>query len=224
MQITSGMRIGIGRPRDIFRELRSQSTIALSSTIGSLYTASPIPIASRGSNVTSLAQFTSAERIYRYSLYSVVALGNALQSWTLEVHGEARRKRQLGSVAAHGSLGIAGGALIIAMGPWLTETLFGTQLAASRSVMVGFAVAFACTSTSTPCIRNILLPSGAKRRVLAGTIAGACFGVPMMALGAMNCGVAMVSLGLGLSEFIALLITGTGAIRCIKRRTASIGA
>lgn len=228
LAISSAMNIGLAsrsilgnvriveKPRDTLRELRRQATIALSSTVGSLYTATPLPIASRGSSIDALAAFTSADRIYRYSLYSVVALGNALQSWTLEAQGDRRRQRQIKSVAMHGVLGITGGVSIVALGPFVTRTLFGTDLAAGRDVMIGFAIAFACTSTSTPCIRNILLPAGAKWRVLLGTVSGACVGIPLMIIGVSTKGVAFVSLGLGISEFTALAIIAAGSIRCLK--------
>ena len=77
------------------------------------------------------------------------------------------------ALLAHLGLGVVGGALFAALGPWVTGLLFGADVAAPRDVCAWYGLAFAALSASTPPIRNLLVPAGRVRLVLGWTLGSA---------------------------------------------------
>ncbi len=163
--------------------------------------AAPVPAATFVGDAGQVALLSSADRLYRYGLFSASALGDALQNWVLEATG--RRRRHAIALGLHLGLGLAGAVALIAAGPLATRLLFGEHLAAPLPLFVGYAAAFFFVSSGTPIVRNILVPQGRTRVVVVcDTIGLACGGaaaVPMIA----GFGVPGIPLALAVAEGVA---------------------
>ena len=187
------------------RALRSNSSTALVDLTGTTYVAAPLPIIGLTSNTQELAGAASGDKLYRYGLFAVVALANGLQSWVLEADADTRKRLRL-SVIAHVSLGLGGCAGLLWIGPAASEWLFGSAVGATNPLVAMYGLAFLFVSTSTPLVRNILLPRQKARLVLRGTISGALFGVVAMIVGGHYFGAPGVAAGFAASEFLVLVI------------------
>jgi PST family polysaccharide transporter len=149
--------------------------------------------------------FASADGAYRLGLFSVAAMGNAFQGWTLEAgSGAERRSRHRAAFLAHLALGVVGGALFAALGPWVTGFVFGADVAAPQDVCVWYGVAFLLISVSTPPIRNLLVPAGRVRLVLGWTLGSAVVGLVLMVAAAVAGWSAGLAAGMAVSEAVLL--------------------
>jgi PST family polysaccharide transporter len=135
----------------------------------------PVPVSTLVDGGVGVVPLSSADRLFRYSLFSVSALGDALQNWVLE--GEGGRRRQGVAVALHVALGVTGAVGLALLGPWCTPQF-----------CVGYAVAFFFVSAGTPLVRNVLVPRASTRLVLISDVVGLLCGA--------GAGVALV-VGLG---------------------------
>ncbi|SIS16249.1 hypothetical protein [Microbacterium sp. RURRCA19A] len=145
--------------------------------------AAPVPAATLVGATGSVAFLASADRLYRYSLFSVSALGDALQNWVLERGGRGRRQRV--ALVLHGALGVGGALGLAVLGPWTTGVLWGAHVASPPDFFRGYAVAFFFVSVGTPLVRNILVPRARTGWVLlsdaAGLVCGAGAAFPLVA-------------------------------------------
>jgi O-antigen/teichoic acid export membrane protein len=172
------------------------------------YASTPVPVTTVAFRPEVSSPFASADAAYRFGLFSVTAMGNAFQGWTLEadlVEGE-RRSRHRSALLAHLVLGVVGGGLFAALGPWVTGLLFGAAVAAPRDVCVWYGLAFLFLSVSTPPIRNLLIPAGRVRLVLGWTVGSAVVGLVLMVAAAVAGWSAGVAAAMAVSE--ALLLAG----------------
>lgn len=193
-------------PGDVVNELKRQSGTALISFSGNAYAATPAPIATLTTPATMAAGFASADTIYRFGLFSAIALGNALQGWTLERNVHNRRSRHVSALVAHIVLGVLGLGLFVALGPEVSALFFGDAVKTDRLTSFFFGLAFLFLSAGTPLIRNLLIPAGRQRIVLTWTVISAVVGLgTMLVLGSMQF-VAGVALGMAISE--AILFAG----------------
>ena len=209
---------GLG-PRSVLasrRAMRGQVPIAASSAIGTLYTSTPLPIVGAVAPVAAVAGFTSGERLYRYGLFAVVALGNALQGWVLELTGPARRRRQRHAVVAHAVLGGAGALTIGLLGVPASRLLFGAEVVVDQLTAGALGLAFFCTSVATPLIRTVLIPAGRTAAVLRATVTGAIVGIPLMLLGVWSMGAGGAAVGLAASEAVVLLVVAAQALLLVR--------
>ena len=201
--------------RTLLVGLRDQLAVACTNIFGTIYSNAPVPAASLLSSGTAAAGFVSAHRLYGFSLFSIVALGNTLQSWTLE-ENENPAKRHKAAILAHGLLGGAGGVCFVVLGKQTTELLFGGAVVATQDACIGFGIAFALTSLSTPLTRNLLIPANRARVPLIATSFGAAVGLPLMFLLPPIIGLAGVSAALALSEALVLAFVLWPALRILR--------
>lgn len=197
----------------IAKGLRSQLPVVMSNLVGTTYTSSPLPLASSLGSVVDAASFASAERLYRLSKFSIVALGNSFQSWVLEKNASSQYRRHGVALIAHLVLGLMGGSLIAAVGPWFTALLFGSDVGATFPSCLGFGVAFLFLSCSSPLTRNILIPAGRSAAALRATVSGAIVGIPSMLVLFQVNGVAGIGLGLACSEALVFFMLLNPALR-----------
>lgn len=185
-------------------ELRTHLGTAGINLAATAYASTPVPIVTVAFRPEVSSPFASADAAYRLGLFTVTAMGNAFQGWTLEGSGGERRSRHRTAFGAHLALGVVGGLLFAALGPWATGFVFGPDVAAPRDVCVWYGVAFLFLSVSTPPIRNLLVPAGRVRLVLGWTLGSAVVGLVLM-LGAAVAGwSAGVAAGMAVSEAVLL--------------------
>ena len=187
-------------------ELRSHLGTAGINLAATAYASTPVPVATVAFRPEVSSPFASADAAYRLGLFSVTAMGNAFQGWTLEsgLDGGERRSRHRSAVVAHLALGVVGGGLFAALGPWVTAFVFGADVAAPRDVCVWYGLAFLFLSASTPPIRNLLVPAGRVRLVLGWTLGSAVVGLALMIAAALAGLSAGVAAGMAVSEAVLL--------------------
>jgi hypothetical protein len=191
--------------------LKSQAGAAGISVSGNAYAATPVPVAQALVAPAAAAGFGSADTVYRFGLFSVIALGNTLQGWTLEKSDEPAKHRHAMAIWSHAGLGVVGGALLATLGPLATEILFGAQVRASPSTCFFYGLAFTFISASSPFMRNLLIPFGGQRLILAWTAVSAVLGLGVMIAAGTNQWTDGIALGMALSEgllFAAVLGPG----------------
>lgn len=184
---------------------------ALIEATGAAYVAAPVPVVSTGGSASEISSVASGDKIYRYGLFGVVALANAFQGWVLEPTNTSRLRRHIIALVAHTVLGLVGLLFLCIAGPWSTEILFGTAVAAHNPMMAFYGIAYFAVSVSTPLVRNLLIPAGRTRVVLFATIVGAIVGLPSMVILNTTMGASGVGLGFATSELLVLVITGIAA-------------
>lgn len=190
----------------LLRELKGQSGTALISFSGNAYAATPAPIATLTTPPPMAASFASADTVYRFGLFTAIALGNALQGWTLERNVDNRRRRHLNALIAHIGLGVLGLVLFVVLGPEVTALFFGEAVKTDTLTSLFFGLSFLFLSAGTPLIRNLLIPAGRQKVVLRWTMISAVAGVStMLVLGSLQFAPG-VALGMALSE--AILFAG----------------
>lgn len=185
--------------------LRHQIPTAAIDTVSNSYGATPVPIASRGLAAVDAGMFASADRLYRFGLLAVVAFGNAFQGWVLEHDAENRQARHRLAILTHLGLGITGGLGIAALGPWATSIAFGAEVAATQTACLLFGLAFVCISTTTPFIRNVMIPHGRYRRVFTIACTSAVTGLAIMLTGAILGNITVIAAGVLASELVSMI-------------------
>ncbi|MET3808947.1 polysaccharide biosynthesis protein [Arthrobacter sp. UYEF3] len=194
-------------PRHVIREILPHAGTAGINLTGSAYASSPVPIATATiPTAAATAGLASADAIYRLGLFSVVALGNTFQGWTLEHDSADPRRRHVTALTAHAILGLAGGAFLGLFGPWVSGVMFGEAVRAEMLTCAYYGASFFFLSASTPLIRNILIPARRQKTVLLWTGISAAVGVLLMILSGIMSNVPAVALGMAVSE--ALLFVG----------------
>ncbi|WAH96531.1 polysaccharide biosynthesis protein [Arthrobacter sp. MMS18-M83] len=201
-------------PRDVrsaMRELASQGRTAGISLAGNAYASTPTPIATASTAPAASGSLATADTLYRFGLFTVVALGNAFQGWTLEHGAASHRKRHLAAICAHAALGVLGAVVLTLAGPFVSSLLFAGKAQATTELCFYYGLAFLFLSASTPFIRNLLIPAGQQQLVLLWTVVSALLGVAAMVWSGTSGNAPGIALGMALSEavlFLALLIPG----------------
>lgn len=200
--------------------LRSQLSTAAISASGNTYAATPVPVAQALVPPVAAAGFGSADAVYRFGLFSVMALGNTLQGWTLEIKDETAKQRHALAIWSHVGLGLVGGMLLAFLGPLATEILFGAPVRASAATCMFYGVSFLFISASSPFMRNLLIPYGGQRLILVWTAVSAVLGLGVMIAAGVNQWTDGIAFGMALSEavlFTAVFGPGMKRFRNLPR-------
>jgi len=197
--------------RESLGQLKGQAKTAGISLAGNAYASTPAPIATATTAPQASGSLATADTLYRFGLFTVVALGNAFQSWTIERDAVNPARRHLTAIWAHAGLGILGGIVLTVVGPFASSLLFAGKMQASTELCAYYGLAFVFLSASTPFIRNLLIPAGRQSQVLRWTLISAVVGVAAMIWAGASGNAPGIALGMALSEavlFVALLIPG----------------
>lgn len=187
----------------VLRETAAQASIAGTSITGSAYASSPVPLATViVPSATATAGFASADSIYRFGIFSIVALGNTFQGWTLEADAARPRRRHVAAFVSHAALGALGGLGLALLGPWASSLMFGDAVKADFLTSTYYGLSFFFLSASTPLIRNLLIPARRQKTVLLWTAISAVVGLCLMTLAGVYSNVPGVALGMAVSEML----------------------
>lgn len=198
--------------------MRRQFGPAGISLSGTIYATTPVPIAQSFLPSASAAGFGSADAIYRLGLFTVIALGNTFQGWTLEVVGGDARRRHILAIVAHAVLGLAGAVFLALFGPLATEILYGAPVKAAQGTCLFFGISFLFISASSPFMRNLLIPFGGQRLILVWTLISAVFGLTWMISAGIHEWTDGIAMGMAISEavlFLGVLFPGLRRLRTL---------
>lgn len=215
-------RYAPGRPwwptgRGTLAELGEQRHTAGINLAGQVYAMTPAPIANATLPAAPAGALSTTDQLYRLGLFSAVALGNALQGWTLEPGIADRRRRHLVALAAHAALGVAGIGVLLVAGPPVGAFLSSGQGTPTAGLLLMYGLAFAFLSTATPLIRNLLIPAGHQPLVLRVTLIAAALGLAVMVLAGLAGVAEGVAGGMAASELAMLLLLAPPAWRELNR-------
>jgi PST family polysaccharide transporter len=198
--------------REVARDVFARKAAWTVEVTGNLYANAPVPVATSLGTPVAAAGYSSGDKVYRYGLLAVVAVANSLQGWVLEVGGD-RRRRNLAAIGAMVLLGVLGGAGLALLGAPVSAILFGHDVVADQATMAWLGVSFFAVSSSTPLIRNVLMPHRQEVSVLVVTASSAVVGLIIMVLCALSMGPTGVAIGLALSEVLTLIAMAVLTIR-----------
>lgn len=196
--------------RQAVDELKDHRRAWFVEVIANAYSLAPIPVVTLVSSLVLVAQYSSGDRLYRYALLAVIAFGNAFQAGVVSGVGAEKVRRFRSSVGLHLSLGIIGFISFATLGSRVTMILFGSEVASDEITSIWLGVCFFAISTSTPFVRNYLLPERKDGFVLIMTITSSLVGISSMLLLGWFVGMVGVPAGLALSELLTLLFAVLG--------------
>ena len=183
--------------------------------MGAAYAGAPLPIA-QSLGLNGAAYLASTDRLYRYVLFPVTGLANALQEWVLRTSGSRRRSSQMLAIELHLLLGIVGGTCLVALGPIVGSWLFGNRVAPTHAICIGYGIAFLCVAVATPLVRNVLVPDGKTGLLLFASLSSGLFGVVLMVIFGLRWGAAGVSGSLAFADFAFLLLIAPHAFSSMR--------
>jgi O-antigen/teichoic acid export membrane protein len=159
--------------RTIFRN----KEISVTTAIGSSFSLIPVVLVAATFPVAAAAAFVSADKIFRYSLFSITSLNNGLQHWSATAPNPAvASTRRSIAVLFHLVLGLVGSTLIWLAGSQVTAVLFGPKTQATHETLLFFGLNFLFLSVLTPTIRLYALPRGMSKTVMWSTMVGVAIG------------------------------------------------
>lgn len=199
--------------------LRRNAAAAGTQIAETSYGSSVLAIVGIVATTAATAELASGDKLYRFGLMAVVAVGNTFQGWVAEVPYPESRRRMKASLASLVGLGLIGAVCLALLGNWATGFLFGADLAASSATVAFYALAFLCICTSTSLGRHILVPLGLPRYLLAATVCGAIVGIPAMAALSHRYGAVGGAAGYAASELVMTLVLAVLLLRVSRGRT-----
>ncbi|MBX3193995.1 MAG: polysaccharide biosynthesis protein [Microbacteriaceae bacterium] len=202
--------------------LRTHPPAVIAETAAGAYNALAVALVAGVTPVAQAARYVSGDKAYRIGQYAVTALGNALQGWVAEVSEQraafARRLRI--AVLLHAGLGLVGLIAFAAVGPLLTEVLFGREVAIDRITALGFGVAALGIALGTACGRIGLVTLGARTAFMTCVLIAAVVGVAGLLLGGALAGAPGAAWGLGIAELASGIMQGVVLLALWRRRPA----
>ncbi|TQO20779.1 O-antigen/teichoic acid export membrane protein [Rhodoglobus vestalii] len=187
--------------REVFRANRSAVTTEVA---GGAYNSLAVTFVGAAATTAQAAAYVSGDKLYRIGQYSVSALGNALQGWVVEAGDTEFAHRIRRSLLVHGALGFAGLTMFAVLGPWLSEILFGAEVAIDRATALGLGVATLGIALGTSLGRITLVGMGARRQFMVSVLLAAAVGVPAILALSATYGAAGGAWGLAIGETVSV--------------------
>lgn len=196
---------------------RVGAPVALNDAALGAYSAVPTPLVNVLTSGPAAAGFASADKMAKLGQFLPLTLANALQSWSSEVSGPARRSRLRLALALHGGFGVLGMVVLGLAGPPVSALLFGQPAAAPLGVCFALGAAFALFSLRTSMTRHVLFPAGEQHAVMRATVTATVIGIPLMIGAGLLVGPLGVAVGLAVTEAISTAILLARTRHCVDR-------
>ncbi|KIC68436.1 lipopolysaccharide biosynthesis protein [Pseudarthrobacter phenanthrenivorans] len=199
------LRDGAGRltanfsPRNSLRQMAQQRHGVITAATGSFYVNLPMLVVN-AIIPTELASYAIADRLFRFAVTAFSPILQFVQGWIPDGGAGAsdhriKRASQLAPI-----LGVLGGSVLAAAGPWAAQLLVPGSNNFGYSLSVPVGVSFAAVAVSQIIGLACLVPIGKARELASSTLVGAALGTPLILLGAVSLGVAGVVWGMAFSE------------------------
>lgn len=192
--------------REVPGLFRVGAPVALNDAALGSYSAVPSPLVNVLATGSAAAGFASADKMAKLGQFLPLTLANALQSWSAEVSGPARRSRLRVALAMHGGFGVLGMLVLGFAGPPVSALLFGEPAAAPMAVCFALGAAFALFSLRTSMTRHVLFPAGEQHAVMRATVVATVVGIPLMIGAGLTVGPVGVAAGLAVTEAISTVL------------------
>lgn len=194
------------RFREVREALAANRSAMLTEVGGGAYATLTVAFVAASAVPGQSAAYASGDKLYKIGIYAVAAVGNALQGWVVEHGGKAFAGRARQSFVVHFVLGIFGLVSFVAIGPILTEFMFGRVVAIDQATAVGLGIAILALSLNTSLGRHTLLALGARRQVMISVFVGAGVGVPLIIFLSAALGASGGAWGLAASESLVVFV------------------
>jgi len=209
---------------DIRRSYREHRSVLATEVAGGAYVALTVTFVALCTVPLQAAAYVTGDKLYRLGLYAVSSVGNALQGWVVEDNAAHFSQRARKSLLVHSIVGVFGLATFVIAGPWLSELLFGAEVAIDRVTALGFGAATLAIALNTSLGRNILIGLGARKAVMTSVFIGAGIGVPAVLVLSALYGAAGGAWGLAISELTVALVQAVVLLARRRRLRPNTGA
>ncbi len=185
---------------DVRGVLHRHPPAVIAETAAGVYNSLAVALVASVASTAQAAGFIAGDKAYRVGQYSVGALGNALQGWVVEARevGLVRRLRIV--IVLHAALGLVGLAGFGLLGPWVTDLLFGADVAINRATAWGFGVAILGIALGTAFGRIGLITIGARKAFMTCVLAASVVGATALLLAGSQWGAVGAAWALGGTE------------------------
>lgn len=219
---SSGAALGLS-PRAALLGLKGQSHAVTSAILSGLYVNTPI-VAVQILDPRLLPVYTMADRFFRYASVAYSPIQQYLQGWVPH-RGVAEQERRIRlAVWVALGFGVAGGAAVAVLSPFLSVLLSHGKIAVPFAFSVPLGIAFVGVAMSAVVGYACLVVLDRSPVLAASTFVGAVVGIPLMILFAALHLPAGVAWGVAASE---LLVSGyqlTALAAELRRRRQSTEA
>ncbi len=217
----TGAQLKAGGWRDLSSVFRSNRAATATELAGGAYNSLAVTFVGASATTAQAASYVSGDKLYRIGQYSVSALGNALQGWVVENGTAEFGSRIRKAFLLHLALGLLGFAAFALLGPWLSELLFGAEVAIDQMTALGLGAATLGISLGTALGRITLIGMGANRAFLASVLLAACVGVPAIILLSYAFGAAGGAWGLAIGELVSVTAQAVSVL-WLRRRAGGL--
>lgn len=206
---------------DVRAVLRRHPPAVIAEAAAGVYNSLAVAIVASIASAGQAAHYISGDKAYRIGQYSVGSLGNALQGWVVEARegGLGRRLRLV--IVLHTAMGLLGLAAFGLLGPWLTDVLFGPDVAIGETTAFGFGVSILGIALGTAFGRIGLITIGARKAFMTCVLAASAAGAAGLLVGGVLWGAAGAAWALGITELLSGLAQGTVLAVLWRRRLRS---
>jgi hypothetical protein len=163
-----------------------------------------------------VANYAASDRLFRISLFAIIALANGLVSWVIRPGEPWPKKRAFRALLAHASLGLGGTVMFVTLGPWFSSVFYGDTYAMTTEEAWLFGLAFLAVSVQTAIMRFYLLARNRIRPVFVVAAAGATLAVPAFLLSTRLFGVTGAAAAVLAIETLQVVLLGVVMWTCAK--------
>lgn len=203
---------------DVRAVLRRHTPGMVAESSAGIYNTLAVAIVTIVAPVAAAAMYVSGDKAYRIGQYSVGSLGNAFQGWVAESRDRGLARRLAVAVTLHAAMGLAGFAAFAALGPWLTDVVFGGDVAITRTVAVGFGAAILGISLGTAFGRIGLIVIGARKPYMTCVVSSSVVGAAGLVIGGALWGASGAAAALGATELLSGVAQGVVLAVLWRRR------
>jgi O-antigen/teichoic acid export membrane protein len=212
---TAGSRQGFSLGQVAARIRRNIAAVATELMAGAFTLGAPA-IVGLAANTSTVALFSSGDRVIRLGTACAGALGSALRGWVAEADGPEFVRRAAWSFRLHLLLGITGLAFLAFAGPSLTGLLFGQNLRISGTTAAALGAFFLLWCIGTVTGPHILAARGRTRALFTSTAVGSAVGVAGVWIGARLVGTNGAAVAVAVALGCAVLCQGVPVARVIS--------
>lgn len=206
------------RLRDAFMLIAQRLRPMAAEFLMGVYRVAPVSLVAVVSPSATVGVYAAGDRLFRMSLFAVIALANGLIPWVIRQEQAWDSRRAARALYVHAAVGAAGAALFAVVGPGFSEVFFGVDYRMSRAVALCFGLAFLAVSIETALIRFYLLATQRTTAVLVASATGALVAALLLLSLPQFYGVTGAAVGVLAVEVLQVLMLTVASLQTVSRR------